>query len=91
MTVSSDRRTALTAQRTALETALALLEANYADMVTKGVREFSFNSGDGSQSAKRVSLSELRTEIKEVREQIYNIDLELNQKAVQRFQISRWG
>ncbi len=90
MTVSSDRRTALTARRTALETSLALLETNYNDLAAKNVREYSFNSGDGSQSAKRVTLSELREEMKAVREEIYAIDLELNSMAVIRTQASRW-
>lgn len=90
MTVSTDRRTALTADRAALVATLALLQTNYSELATKNVKEYTFNSGDGSQAAKRVTLSELRKEIKEVRAEIDAIDLELNQMCVVRMQSSRW-
>lgn len=90
MTVSTDRRTALNAERAELETMLTALTTNYTALAGKNVSEYTFNSGDGSQSAKRMSLSEVRAEMKAVRERIAEIDLELNERCLVRMQSSRW-
>jgi len=85
-----NRRTALLAEKTQLETDIALLQTAYSSAVTNSeVESYKFDSGEGSQQTKRRSLAEIRKELRYLKAQLNHVLNELAGIGVMNVQLRR--
>jgi len=89
MTAAS-RRADLVALRAKRVASLAIAEATYDDLLAKGIEDFSLNTGEGTQSAKRRSLAELKKTIDSLQADINQIDARLNGCGIVGLTVARW-
>jgi hypothetical protein len=75
---ATPRTSALQARRAELVSWIAVAKATYRDLLSKGIKQYQFSGGEGSQMATRVSLSELKKIIDDTQREIDDIDSRLN-------------
>lgn len=89
--VSTTRKAALAVRRAKRVASLALAEAAYDALLTKEPNEsYTFNSGEGSQSATRRKLNELKKQIDLLEAEIDRIDQQVAGDDVVGIMVSRW-
>jgi len=88
--MTSSLITTLTERRAKRVASLAIAEAAYDTALEQRSESYSFNSGEGSQSATRRKLKELKSQIDELTAEIELIDRRLNGRGVHGFSMPRF-
>jgi hypothetical protein len=87
--LTAAKRTELEAELTVLETRLAALNTAYNSILSSGMKSYKFDSGEGSQSATYMSITDLQNNIDLVASQIASKKRVLTGGGFRRFTLNR--